>query len=308
MSKQQTLQNVIHATGVGVHTGDKISLTVRPAPINAGIVFRRVDLDPVVEIPAEAKYIGDTSLSTCLIKDGVKIGTVEHLLSAFAGLGIDNAYVDLTASEIPIMDGSSAPFVFLLQSAGIQLQNALKRFLRIKKEVSIHDGSRLVKIKPFNGFHISFGLHFDHPAFNSDNQNVDLKFSTMSYIKQISRARTFGFLSDYELILKKNLARGASLNNAIVLDKFKVINQDGLRYEDECARHKILDVIGDLYLLGCPLLGKFEGYKSGHEMNRQLLVKILADKDAWEMVEFPEKQVAPISFLSSPADGIESMA
>lgn len=308
MSKQQTLQNMIYATGVGVHTGDKTSMTLSPAPRDTGIVFRRTDLDPVVEIPASAEYIGSTNLSTSLERDGVQVVTVEHLLSALAGLGIDNAFIDLTGPEVPIMDGSSAPFVFLLQSAGIQQQNGLKKFLRVKKNIRIDDGSRWVEIKPYNGFRVSFGISFKHPAFNSDNQEAVMEFSTMSYIKQISRARTFGFLSDYELIRKNNLAQGASLANAIVLDGFKVINQDGLRYSDECVKHKILDVIGDLYLLGCPVLGHFSGYKSGHAMNHQLLVELLAQQDAWEIVTFPEKQQAPINFLSLPSDFAQSPA
>ena len=301
MSHQRTLKNVIRATGVGVHTGKKIYLTLRPAPENVGVVFRRVDLDPIVEIPASAEYIGDTSLSTCLIKDGVRVATVEHLLSAIAGVGIDNAYVDLTAQEVPIMDGSSAPFVFLLQSAGIQEQSALKQFIKIKRRIKVVDGEKKVSISPYSGFKVSFAIKFDHPAFNNENQEACLDFSTTSYVKEVSRARTFGFLSDYEYIRKNNLAKGASLDNAIVLDGFKVVNQDGLRYSDECVKHKILDVVGDLYLLGYPVIGAFEGYKSGHEMNRQLLVKLLQEKDAWELVSFPEKNAVPISFL--PATG-----
>ena len=301
MSHQRTLKNVIRATGVGVHTGKKIYLTLRPAPENVGVVFRRIDLDPIVEIPASAEYIGDTSLSTCLIKDGVRVATVEHLLSAIAGVGIDNAYVDLTAQEVPIMDGSSAPFVFLLQSAGIQEQSALKQFIKIKRRIKVVDGEKKVSISPYSGFKVSFAIKFDHPAFNNENQEASLDFSTTSYVKEVSRARTFGFLSDYEYIRKNNLAKGASLDNAIVLDGFKVVNQDGLRYSDECVKHKILDVVGDLYLLGYPVIGAFEGYKSGHEMNRQLLVKLLQEKDAWELVSFPEKNAVPISFL--PATG-----
>ncbi|MBV53060.1 MAG: UDP-3-O-[3-hydroxymyristoyl] N-acetylglucosamine deacetylase [Coxiellaceae bacterium] len=301
MSQQRTLKNVIRATGVGVHTGKKIYLTLRPAPINSGVIFRRIDLDPVVEIPAAAKYIGDTSLSTCLIREGVKVATVEHLLSALAGVGIDNAYVDLTAPEVPIMDGSSAPFVFLLQSAGIQEQSALKQFIKIKRQVIISDGDKKVSIAPYNGFKVSFSIQFDHPAFNESNQDACLDFSTTSYVKEVSRARTFGFLSDYEYIRKNNLALGASLDNAIVLDGFKVVNQDGLRYTDECVKHKILDVIGDLYLLGYSVIGSFSGHKSGHEMNRQLLLKLLEQQDAWELVSYPEKQAMPISFL--PAIG-----
>ncbi len=240
-------------------------------------------------------------MSTCLIREGVKVATVEHLLSALAGVGIDNAYVDLTAPEVPIMDGSSAPFVFLLQSAGIQEQSALKQFIKIKRQVIISDGDKKVSIAPYNGFKVSFSIQFDHPAFNESNQDACLDFSTTSYVKEVSRARTFGFLSDYEYIRKNNLALGASLDNAIVLDGFKVVNQDGLRYTDECVKHKILDVIGDLYLLGYSVIGSFSGHKSGHEMNRQLLLKLLEQQDAWELVSYPEKQAMPISFL--PAIG-----
>ena len=296
MSHQRTLKNVIRATGVGVHTGKKIYLTLRPAPENVGVVFRRVDLDPIVEIPASAEYIGDTSLSTCLIKDGVRVATVEHLLSAIAGVGIDNAYVDLTAQEVPIMDGSSAPFVFLLQSAGIQEQSALKQFIKIKRRIKVVDGEKKVSISPYNGFKVSFAIKFDHPAFNNENQEASLDFSTTSYVKEVSRARTFGFLSDYEYIRKNNLAKGASLDNAIVMDEYRILNEDGLRYSDEFVKHKILDAIGDLYLLGHPIIGIFSAYKSGHRLNNLLLRKLLKNQDCWEFVSFQSEDNAP-SFL-----------
>ena len=298
MIRQRTLKNIIRATGVGVHTGNKVYLTLRPAPPKTGIVFVRSDLDPVVEIPARPEYIGDTSLCTCLIKDGVRISTVEHLLSALAGLGIDNLYVDVSAPELPIMDGSSAPFVFLIQSAGIVEQNVPKRFIRIKKRVKVKHGDKWVSIEPYNGFKVEFQLRYEHPVFQSDNQRAAIDFSSSSYVKEISRARTFGFLSDYELIRKQNLALGASMDNAIVLDEYKVLNPDGLRYEDELVKHKMLDVIGDLYLMGYSIIGKFKGYKSGHMMNSLLLEKLLSEPASYEIVTFEEENdKAPISFL-----------
>ncbi len=306
MIKQRTLKNVVRATGVGVHTGDKVYLTLRPAAINTGIIFRRVDLDPVVEIPASANNIGDTSLCTCLAKDGAHVGTVEHLLSALAGFGIDNLYVDVTSTELPIMDGSSAPFVFLIKSAGICAQNSLKKFIRIKKTIEVKDGDKRVTIKPFDGFKVGFTIEFDHPAFTSGPQVASLDFSTTSYEKEVSRARTFGFLSQYEQIRKMNLALGASLDNAIVVDDYKILNEDGLRYTDEFVKHKILDVIGDLYLLGHSVIGEFEGVKSGHSLNSQLLAKLLERQDAWEIVTFEDQEQLPISFF--PAVGADNFA
>lgn len=299
---QRTLKNMIRATGVGVHTGEKVYLTLRPAPTNTGIIFCRTDLDSVVEIPARAEYIGDTSLSTSLIKGDVRIATVEHLLSALSGLGIDNLYIDVTAPELPIMDGSAGPFVFLIQSAGIKEQDAPKKFIRIKRKVEIKDGDKRVCIEPYEGFKVTFGIDFEHPLFDESNQNATLDFSTTSYVKEVSRARTFGFLSDYEYIRKNNLALGASLDNAIVLDDYKVLNQDGLRYSDEFVKHKILDVIGDLYLLGHGVMGAFTGFKSGHMMNSLLLKKLLATKDAWELVSFEDAAKAPISFFPGVID------
>lgn len=301
MIKQRTLKNVVRATGVGVHTGEKVYLTLRPAAPDVGIVFRRVDLDPVVEIPAAVAHIGDTSLCTCLAKGSARIGTVEHLLSALAAFGIDNLYVDVTSSEIPIMDGSSAPFVFLIKSAGIVEQDALKKFIRIKKPVEVVEGDKRIVVKPFEGFRVKFEIDFRHPVFKSGPQVATLDFSSASYEKEVSRARTFGFLSQYEEIRKMNLAKGASLDNAIVVDDFKILNEDGLRYPDEFVKHKILDVIGDLYLLGHSLIGEFHGVKSGHSLNSQLLTTLLSREDAWELVTFEDKAQMPIMFIAAAA-------
>ena len=303
--RQRTLKTTIHATGVGVHTGDKVYLTLRPAPVNTGIIFVRVDCSPAVEIPAHSLFVGDTSLCTSLVKEGVRISTVEHLLSALAGLGIDNLYVEVTAPELPIMDGSAAPFVFLIQSAGIIEQHAPKRFIRIKKKVKVVHNDKWASLEPFNGFKVDFTIEFNHPVISDDVQHVVVDFSSLSYVKEVSRARTFGFLSDYELIRKQNLALGASLDNAVVLDEYKILNQDGLRYKDEFVRHKILDVIGDLYLMGHSMIGKFKGYKSGHMMNSLLLTKLLADQDAYEIVTF-EKDAAKVPITFFPA--VEALA
>lgn len=286
MIKQRTLQSSVSTAGIGVHSGRQISLCLSPAPVNTGIVFRRTDLHPVAEVPAQVAYVGDTSLCTCLVKEGVRVATIEHLMSACAGLGVDNMYVDLNAPEVPIMDGSAAPFVFLIQSAGFSEQNAPKRFIRIKRRVTLEEGDKKVQLSPHDGFKVTFGIQYKHPAFNEENQQVTIDFAQTSYVKAISRARTYGFLSEYEYIRKNNLALGASLDNAIVLDEYKVINEGGLRYEDECARHKILDVIGDLYLLGHPLIGAFAGYKSGHALTNRLLNHLLDHPDAWETVTF----------------------
>ncbi len=298
MLKQRTLKNVIRATGVGVHTGEKVFLTLRPAPANTGILFRRIDCNPPVEIPAKAEYVGDTSFCTTLVKDGVRVGTVEHLLSAMAGLGIDNAIIELSAPEVPIMDGSSGPFVFLIQSAGIKEQNAPKRFIKIKKAIEVRDGDKWARIEPFDGFKVSFTIDFDHPVFRNGGQKSTLDFTSMAYIKQVSRARTFGFLKDFEWLRAKNLASGASLDNAIVLDEYKVLNEDGLRYDDEFVRHKVLDAIGDLYLLGYGLIGSFHGVKSGHTLNNKLIRALLAEEHAYEIVNFEDKQSAPITYAA----------
>ncbi len=303
MIKQRTLKNVIRATGVGLHSGETVYLTLRPAAPNTGIIFRRVDLDPIVEIAAKAENVGETSLSTALIENGQKVSTVEHLLSAFAGLGIDNAYIDLNAPEVPIMDGSAGPFVFLIQSAGIEEQAVAKQFIRITKPVLLEDGDKWAKFEPFDGFKVSFTIDFDHPAFTGRPQQVDVDFSSTSFVREVSRARTFGFMKDIEKLRENNLALGGSLDNAIVVDDYRVVNEDGLRYEDEFVRHKVLDAIGDLYLLGYSLIGAFNGYKSGHEVNNKLLRKLLAEKDCWELVSFDDEKDSPISF-SRPAASI----
>jgi UDP-3-O-[3-hydroxymyristoyl] N-acetylglucosamine deacetylase len=297
MIKQRTLKNVIRATGVGLHTGRKVFLTLRPAPTDTGIVFRRDDLKPAVEIVARAENVGDTSLSTSLVKGNVRISTVEHLLSAFAGLGIDNAYVDLSASEVPIMDGSAGPFVFLIQSAGVEEQNKPKQYLRIKRQISVRDGDKWARFEPFNGFKVSFAIEFDHPFFHQRSKHAEIDFSTTSFVKEVARARTFGFMKDVEILRERNLALGGSLDNAVVVDDYRVLNEDGLRYEDEFVKHKILDAIGDLYLLGHSLIGAFHGYKSGHQLNNRLLRKILATKDAFELVSFEGEDSAPFSFM-----------
>ncbi len=297
MIRQRTLKNVIRATGVGLHTGEKVYLTLRPAPVDAGIIFRRVDLDPPVEVRASAENVGDTTLSSTLSVDDVRISTVEHLLSALAGLGIDNAYVDLSAAEVPIMDGSAGPFVFLIQSAGIEAQNAPKRFIRIKRTVRVEEGDKWVQFEPFDGFKVNLGIDFDHPVFSGRKQTCEIDFSTTSFVKEVSRARTFGFMSQLEMLRARNLALGGSLDNAIVVDDYRVLNEDGLRYEDEFVKHKVLDAIGDLYLLGHSLIGSFSGYKSGHALNNQLLRALIADQESWELVTFEDEKQVPISYV-----------
>ena len=299
MIKQRTLKNVIRATGVGLHTGKKVLLTLRPASANTGIIFRRVDLDPAVDIPAKPKYVGDTSLSTTLVKDNIRISTVEHLLSALAGFGIDNVFVDLTVDEVPIMDGSAGPFVFLIQSAGIVEQNAAKEFLRIRKKVRVDKDEKWAMFEPFDGFKVGFSIEFDHPVFNQNNCHAEIDFSTTSFVKEVSRARTFGFMRDVELLRQKNLVLGGSLDNAVVVDDYRILNEDGLRYADECVKHKILDAIGDLYLLGHSLIGAFKGHKSGHALNNTLIRELLLNEDAWELVSFETEYKAPISFMQT---------
>ncbi|KTD34543.1 UDP-3-O-acyl-N-acetylglucosamine deacetylase [Legionella israelensis] len=293
MIKQRTPKKVIQATGVGLHTGEKVLLTLRPAPINTGIVFRRVDLSPVVEIPATYDNVSDTMLCTSLLHNGAKVATVEHLLSAFAGLGIDNAYVDINAPELPIMDGSSAPFVFLIQSAGIREQSAAKRFIRIIKPLRVEDDDKYVQFLPYNGYKVSFTIGFEHPVFNDKPQSVTFDFSGSSYVKEVCRARTFGFLSDYEKLRERDLAKGGSLDNTIVVDDYRVLNEDGLRFDGEFVAHKVLDAVGDLYLLGSSLIGAFEGYKSGHALNNKLLRTLMAREDAWEYTYFDAENYIP---------------
>ena len=297
MISQRTLKNVIRATGVGLHTGQKVYLTLRPAPANTGIAFRRIDLDEPVEIRACPENVGDTTLSTTLAKDGVRVSTVEHLLSAMAGLGIDNAYVDLSAPEVPIMDGSAGPFVFLIQSAGVEDQPAPKKFIRIKKPVMVEEGDKWAKFEPFDGFKVSFAIEFNHPVFRECTSEATVDFSTTSFVKEVSRARTFGFMRDLERLRDNNLALGGNLDNAIVVDDYRILNEDGLRYEDEFVKHKVLDAIGDLYLLGHSLIGAFHGYKSGHALNNKLLRALLAEKSAWEMVTYDDAVDVPIIFM-----------
>ena len=297
MIKQRTLKNTIRATGIGLHSGEKVYLTLKPAPVDTGIVFRRADLDPVVEIPARAANVGETTMSTTLVNGDVKVDTVEHLLSAMAGLGIDNAYVELSASEVPIMDGSAGPFVFLIQSAGLEEQDAAKKFIRILREVTVEEGDKRATFLPFEGFKVSLEIDFDHPVLKGQTQSAVVDFSSTSFVKEVSRARTFGFMRDIEYLRKHNLALGGSVENAIVVDETGVLNADGLRSDDEFVKHKILDAIGDLYLLGNSLIGEFKGYKSGHALNNQLLRKLIAETDAWEVVTFEDASTAPISYM-----------
>ncbi|MFZ0788981.1 MAG: UDP-3-O-acyl-N-acetylglucosamine deacetylase [Chromatiaceae bacterium] len=297
MVKQRTLKNVIRATGVGLHTGEKVYLTLRPAAPDTGIVFRRVDLEPPVEIRACPHNVGDTRLSTTLVNEEVRVSTVEHLLAAFAGLGIDNAYVDVSAPEVPIMDGSAGPFVFLIQSSGVEEQNRPKRFIRIKRPVEIREGDKFARLEPYDGFKVEFSIDFDHPAFHDRTKHAQVDFSTSSFVKEVSRARTFGFLREIEQLRQQNLALGGSLDNAVVVDEFRVLNEEGLRYEDEFVKHKILDAIGDLYLLGHTLIGSYKGHKSGHALNNQLLRALVADAEAWEEAIFEDTTAAPISYV-----------
>ncbi len=297
MVKQRTLKNVIRATGVGLHTGEKVYLTLRPAPVDTGIVFRRIDLAEPIEIRACPENVSDTRLSTTLMSQGVRVSTVEHLMSAFAGLGIDNAYVDLTAAEVPIMDGSAGPFVFLIQSAGIAEQTAPKRFIRIKKKIRVEDGDKWACFEPFEGFKVSFIIDFNHPTFKNSTQCASMDFSTTSFVKEVSRARTFGFMGDLEALRNVGLARGGGLDNAIVLDDYRILNDDGLRYEDEFVKHKVLDAIGDLYLLGHPLVGSFNAHKSGHKLNNRLLRLLVTQQEAWELITYKENEEPPIAFI-----------
>jgi UDP-3-O-[3-hydroxymyristoyl] N-acetylglucosamine deacetylase len=293
MIKQRTIRSQIKATGVGLHSGIKVEMTLRPAAPNTGILFRRLDCDPPVDIPVDPYRITDTRLCSALEGGGAKVSTVEHLLSALAGLGIDNLVIDLTGPEVPIMDGSAAPFVFLLQSAGLEEQNAAKQYIRVKKHVEVRDGDKHVSLSPYNGFRLEFGIDFDHPVFEKSGQQVVIDFAETSYTKEVARARTFGFSHEVEMLRNSGLALGGSLDNAVVMDEYRVLNNDGLRYEDEFVKHKVLDAIGDLYVLGKPLIGSFHAYKSGHALNNQLLRALLADQEAWEMVSFQRVEEAP---------------
>ena len=293
MVKQRTLKSSVSVTGVGLHSGERVTLGLRPAPANTGIVFRRTDVKPVEEIRARAELVHDTRLSTCMEQNGVRVATIEHLMSAFAGLGIDNAYVDLDSAEVPIMDGSAGTFIFLLQSAGIVEQSAAKKFIRIQKPVEIKQGDKWVRFDPYNGYKLTFTINFAHPVFADTRQHVVVDLGEESYVRDISRARTFGFMQDVENMRAQGLALGGSLDNAIVMDEYRVLNADGLRFEDEFVKHKVLDAIGDLYLLGHPLIGAFSGYKSGHALNNALLRALLADEQAWEFVTFDSVEDAP---------------
>lgn len=298
MLKQRTLKKVIHATGVGLHNGEKVTLTLRPASINTGIIFKRVDLPQPNEIKATPEAVRDTRMCSALEQDGARVATVEHLMSALAGLGVDNVLIEVNAPEIPIMDGSSGPFVFLLQEAGLVEQNAAKKFIRILKNVEVIDGDKWVRFEPYHGFKIDFTIDFNHPVFEHSGNHVQIDFAEDSYIREISRARTFGFMHEVEYLRSNGLARGGSLENAIVLDEYRVLNNDGLRYEDEFAKHKVLDAIGDLYMLGYPILGAFYAHKSGHALNNKLLRALLQNESAWEFATFAEKTEAPAGFTS----------
>ncbi len=292
MLRQRTLKSLVKATGVGLHSGVKVTLVLRPARADTGIVFRRVDLDPPVDLKADPFGVGDTRMASCLEKDGAKLGTVEHLMSALAGLGIDNLYVDVDAPELPILDGSAAPFVFLLQSAGIEEQEVAKRFLRVTKAVEVRDGDKWARLSPYEGFRLSFSIVFNHPAVDKTGTRAEVDFADNSYVREVARARTFGFTQDVEAMRSQGLALGGSLDNAIVMDEYRVLNADGLRYADEFVKHKILDAIGDLYLLGHPLLAEFSAHKSGHALNNKLLRALLADAEAWEWVSFERPEEA----------------
>lgn len=293
MVKQRTLKSVVQATGVGLHTGEKVLLTLRPAPVNHGIVFHRVDMNPVVKIKADAFAVHDTRLSTCMEANGGRVATVEHLMSAFAGMGIDNAIVEMNSAEVPIMDGSSGTFIFLIQQAGIEEQSAAKKFIKIKKTVEVKDGDKWVRFDPYNGYKLDFTINFPHPVFTSTKQHVVVDLGENSYIKEVSRCRTFGFMHEVEWMRSQGLAMGGNLDNAIVMDEYRVLNPDGLRSDDEFVKHKVLDAIGDLYLLGHPLIGAFSGYKSGHALNNALVRALLEDKQAWEFVVFDTADAAP---------------
>ncbi|WP_019141981.1 UDP-3-O-acyl-N-acetylglucosamine deacetylase [Noviherbaspirillum massiliense] len=301
MLKQRTLKQVVKTVGVGLHSGTKVTLTLRPAPPDTGIVFRRVDLDPVVDLPASAIGVGDTRMASTLDKGGVKVSTVEHLMSACAGLGVDNIYIDVTAEEIPIMDGSAASFVFLLQQAGLEEQSTPKKFIRVKKPVEVSEGNgdqiKWARLEPYDGFKLKFFIEFKHPAVDGTGQTAEVDFGTESYVKEVARARTFGFMQDVETLRGMGLARGGSLENAIVMDEYRILNPDGLRYENEFVRHKILDAIGDLYLVGHPLLASYIAHKSGHSLNNQLLRALLAQPDAYEIVTFNTLDSAPSAYL-----------
>jgi UDP-3-O-[3-hydroxymyristoyl] N-acetylglucosamine deacetylase len=297
MLKQRTLKSLVRATGVGLHSGAKVTMVLRPASIDTGIVFRRVDLDPPVDLPAQPHGVGDTRMASTLQQGEAKLSTIEHLMSALAGLGIDNIYVDVDAAELPIMDGSAAPFVFLLQSAGIEEQNAPKKFIRIKKTVRVEDGDKWAQLDPYEGFRLDFSIIFNHPAVDQTGRRVSVDFADNSYVREVARARTFGFMQDIEYMRDHGLALGGSLENAIVMDEYRVLNSDGLRYNDEFVKHKVLDAIGDLYVAGHPILGAFSAFKSGHGLNNKLLCAVLDDETAWEWATFADPAATPERIL-----------
>lgn len=297
MIKQRTLKQSVSAMGVGLHKGEKVQVTLRPAPANTGIVFRRVDLSPVVDIKATPEAVGETTLCTCLVNEqNVKISTVEHLLAAIAALGIDNLIIDVNSFEIPIMDGSALPFVYLIQSVGIETLNVAKRFLRIKKPIRVEDGDKWAELLPYEGFRVNFAIEFDHPVITNTCQSMQMDFSTCSFIKEISRARTFGFMKDIEYLRSQDLALGGSLENAIVLDEYRMLNKNELRYDDEFVKHKILDAIGDLYMGGVSILGEFNAFKSGHALNNLLLREVFKQKESWEYITFEDEGKSPIEY------------
>ena len=294
MLRQRTLKSIVSATGVGLHTGQKVRMSLRPAQPDSGIVFRRLDLPGAADIPARADLVGETRLCSCLVSGAVKIYTIEHLMSALGGLGVDNAYVDLDAAEMPIMDGSASPFVLLIQQAGIVEQQAPKRFLRVLRTVEVKDGDKWARLEPFEGYKLSFSIEFRHPVIERSTQSVEVNFAETSYLKEIARARTFGFMHEVEDLRDSGLALGGGLDNAVVLDEYRVLNADGLRFADEFIRHKLLDAIGDLYLLGKPLLGAFSAHKSGHALNNRLLRALLAEARALETVTFERPEDTPV--------------
>jgi UDP-3-O-[3-hydroxymyristoyl] N-acetylglucosamine deacetylase len=297
MIKQRTIKQAVQETGIGLHKGEKVTMTLRPAPANTGIVFRRVDLDPCVDIPAKANAVGDTMLCTCLSNsDGVSIHTVEHLASALAGLGIDNIVIEVDSHELPIMDGSASPFIFLLQSAGIEELNAPKQFIRVKKPIRVEDGDKWAELVPFDGFKVDFRIDFDHPVISQTRQHMVMDFDSASYVNEVSRARTFGFMRDLEYMNAHNLALGGSMENAVALDDFRVLNPEGLRYDDEFLKHKILDAVGDLYLCGHSIIGALNAFKTGHGLNNKLLNAMLADRTSWEFVTYESNDEVPIRF------------
>ena len=297
MIRQRTLKEIVKTTGVGLHSGRKVTLTLRPAATNTGVIYRRTDLEPAVDFPADANSVRDTMLCTALVNDeGVRISTVEHLNAALAGMGIDNIIIEVDAPEIPIMEGSGSPFEYLLQSAGIEVQDAAKRFIRIKKPVRVEDGDKWAELVPYDGFRLDFEIEFEHPAIDSDEQHMLFDFSSKSFVKEISRARTFGFMRDIEYLQSQNLCLGGSFDCAIVLDEYRILNEDGLRFSNEFVTHKVLDAIGDMYMCGSPIVGELRAFKSGHGLNNQLLRAVLADQEAWEWATFEEEAGSPVAF------------